>query len=80
MATAEREKGKTPRALDVVCPRCLNPAEAVRLNLHNLDQCRCAGCGETFSPAEASARFAALAADWRRAADWMRLSPRPRGR
>jgi hypothetical protein len=71
MATA----AKTTTTLDVRCPKCMNPDETVRLNLNDLPECECSGCGETFTPAEDVETFTALTERWRAAAAWIDAAP-----
>jgi hypothetical protein len=65
----------TARSLALVCPHCLNPEGTVKLDLNDLPTCECSECSETFTPAEAAARFAELAEAWRKAAAWIDQAP-----
>lgn len=72
MATA------TPKpltSLKLACPFCGTEDPAIVLKLNDLPECECQECSETFTPAEAAARFAAMAERWARVGAWIAAAP-----
>jgi hypothetical protein len=69
MATASKTTG-----FDVTCPHCRDTDATVTLDLNDLSECRCSGCDETFTPAEARDMVAAELARWDAVCRWIEMA------
>lgn len=65
---------KATKTLDVICPECLDPGNAISLKLDELPTCVCE-CGEEFTPEDAAGRFQAMFSRWVRVANWIADAP-----
>lgn len=62
---------KTRAGLALRCPFCMAEDQALRVDLHELGEVECEGCGESFAPAEAAARLADQARRWEAVTRWL---------